>query len=178
MREPARRASLKLEGFFVGAGMMDSKDLKILALLQENASLPMSEISRRIHLSQTPCWRRIQKLEEAGVIEKKVAILNPSAVGFGISAFVEIQAPDHSADWHERFSDAILGMPEVMEVHRMAGEVDYLLRVAARSMGDFDAFYRQLVASVPARNVTSRFSMERVKSTTAYPIVPQQQPLR
>ena len=151
---------------------MDSKDLKILSLLQENASLPMSEISRRIHLSQTPCWRRIQKLEEAGIIEKRVAILNPAAVGFGISAFVEIQAPDHSADWHDRFAQAIVGMPEVMEVHRMAGEVDYLLRVAVRDMAEFDAFYRFLVAKVPTRNVTSRFSMERVKSTTAYPIAP------
>lgn len=151
---------------------IDAKDLKILALLQENASLPMSEISKRIHLSQTPCWRRIQRLEQAGVIERKVAILNPAAVGFGISAFVEIQAADHSEDWHARFSDAILSMPEVMEVHRMAGEVDYLLRVAVRSMQEFDAFYRLLVSKVPTRNVTSRFSMERVKSTTAYPIVP------
>ena len=149
---------------------MDSKDLKILALLQENASLPMSEISKRIHLSQTPCWRRIQKLEETGVIERKVAILNPEAVGFGIAAFVEIQAPDHSPDWHQRFSEEITSMPEVMEVHRMAGEVDYLLRVAVRSMADFDGFYRALVAKVLPRNVTSRFCMERIKSTTAYPL--------
>jgi len=152
---------------------MDAKDLRILTLLQENASLPMSEIAKRIHLSQTPCWRRIQKLEENGVIEKKVAILNPAAVGFGISAFVEIQAPDHSADWHNRFAEAIVGMPEVMEVHRMAGEVDYLLRVAVRNMQDFDTFYRALVAKVPTKNVTSRFSMERLKVTTAYPLSPQ-----
>jgi Lrp/AsnC family transcriptional regulator len=149
---------------------MDSKDLKILALLQEDASLPMSEISKRIHLSQTPCWRRIQRLEEMGVIERKVAILNPAAVGFGIAAFVEIQAPDHSAEWHQRFSEAITGMPEVMEVHRMAGEVDYLLRVAVKSMAEFDGFYRTLVAKVPVRKVTSRFCMERIKSTTAYPL--------
>jgi Lrp/AsnC family transcriptional regulator len=151
---------------------MDSKDIKILALLQENASLSMQEISRRVHLSQTPCWRRIQKLEEQGVIERRVAILNASAVGFGISAFVEVHAPDHSEQWHSRFSDAVSEMPEIMEVHRMAGEVDYLLRVATRSMEDYDAFYRRFIASVPARRVTSRFSMERVKSTTAYPISP------
>lgn len=157
---------------------LDNKDLKILTLLQENASLPMSEISRRIHLSQTPCWRRIQKLEETGVIEKRVAILNPSAVGFGISAFVEIQASDHSEEWFTRFSEIILGMPEVMEVHRMAGEVDYLLRVAVRSMEEFDAFYRLLVSKIPTRNVTSRFSMERVKSTTAYPLAPPVQSTR
>jgi Lrp/AsnC family transcriptional regulator len=151
---------------------MDSKDIKILALLQENASLPVNEISRRIHLSQTPCWRRIQKLEEQGIIEKRVAILNAAAVGFGISAFVEVHAPDHSEQWHARFSEAISTMPEIMEVHRMAGEVDYLLRVAARSMEDYDAFYRRFIAKVTARRVTSRFSMERVKSTTAYPIGP------
>lgn len=149
---------------------MDSKDIKILALLQENASLPMNEISRRVHLSQTPCWRRIQKLEEIGVIEKRVAILNASAIGFGVSAFVEIHASDHSEQWHSKFADAVLDMPEVMEVHRMAGEVDYLLRVAVRSMEEYDAFYRRLIGKVTARRVTSRFSMERVKSTTAYPI--------
>lgn len=157
---------------------MDSKDFKILALLQENVTLPMAEISKRVHLSQTPCWCRIQKLEEAGVIERKVAILNPAAVGFGISAFVEIQAPDHSADWHAHFADAIVAMPEVMEVHRMAGEVDYLLRVVVRSMSDFDEFYRTLVGKVPTKNVTSRFSMERVKATTAYPIAPPAPPAR
>lgn len=157
---------------------MDSKDIKILAILQENASLPMTEISRRVHLSQTPCWRRIQKLEETGVIERRVAILNPAAVGFRISAFVEIHAPDHSAQWHAQFSDAVSEMPEVMEIHRMAGEVDYLLRVAVRSMEDYDAFYRRFVAKVPARKVTSRFSMERIKSTTAYPINPAPPPIR
>ena len=151
---------------------MDSKDFKILAVLQENAALPVSEICRRVHLSQTPCWRRIQKMEEAGIIEKRVAILNPAAVGFGISAFVEIQATDHSADWQARFSEALEEMPEVMEIHRLAGEVDYLLRVAVRSMEDYDAFYRRLIAKVPTRKVTSRFSMERMKSTTAYPIAP------
>lgn len=151
---------------------MDSKDIKILAILQENASLPMTEISRRVHLSQTPCWRRIQKLEETGVIEKRVAILNPSAVGFGISAFVEVHAPDHSEQWHAHFSTSVAEMPEVMEIHRMAGEVDYLLRVAVRSMEEYDAFYRRFIARIPAQKVTSRFSMQRIKSTTAYPINP------
>lgn len=152
---------------------MDAKDVAILALLQENASLPVSEISKHVHLSPNPCWRRIRKLEESGVIEKRVAILDPSAVGFGISAFVEIQAPDHSAEWHAQFSEAIRGLPQVMEIHRMAGEVDYLLRVAVRDMKEFDAFYCLLVAKVSTKNVTSRFSMERIKSTTAYPLAAQ-----
>ena len=86
---------------------MDSKDLKILALLQENAAITVAEISAKVHLSQTPCWRRIQKLEEMGVIEKRVAILNPNAVGFGLSVFVEIQAVDHSADWLAGFEAAV-----------------------------------------------------------------------
>jgi Lrp/AsnC family transcriptional regulator len=157
---------------------MDAKDIRILAILQENSSLSMGEISRRVHLSQTPCWRRIQRLEEAGVIEKRVAILNPQAVGFGISAFVEIHAPDHSEQWYARFSDVVSSMPEVMEVHRMAGEVDYLLRVAVKSMEDYDDFYRRFIARVPTRKVTSRFSMERMKSTTAYPINPAPPPGR
>lgn len=151
---------------------MDNKDIRILALLQEDASLSIGEISRRVHLSQTPCWRRIQKLEESGVIEKRVAILNASAVGFGISAFVEVQAPDHSEQWNARFLETVSKMPEVMEVHRMSGEVEYLLRVAVRNMEEYDAFLRGFIGRVAARKLTSRFSMGRVKSTTAYPIDP------
>ncbi len=151
---------------------MDRTDLKILSLLQENAAITVAEISAQVHLSPTPCWRRIQKLEEAGVIQKRVVLLDPEAIGFGISVFVEIHADNHSAEWLRQFSEAIAEMPEVMEVHRMAGEVDYLLRVAVRNMESYDAFYRKLIDRVPVKNVTSRFSMERVKSTTAYPLIP------
>ena len=151
-------------------GSLDRIDLKILALLQENASITVAEISSKVHLSQTPCWRRIQKMEEAGVILKRVAILDPNAVGFGMSAFVEIVAPDHSSEWLQRFHEAITELPEIMEVHRMAGEVDYLLRVAVRDTEDYDRFYQQLIDRMTFKNVTSRFSMERVKTTTAYPI--------
>ena len=157
---------------------MDAKDIKILALLQENASLSMGELSRRVHLSQTPCWRRIQKLEKEGVIEKRFAILNPAALGFSLSAFVEIHAPTHNEQWYKNFSEAVAAMPEIMEVHRMAGEVDYLLRVAVKSMDDYDQFYRRFVARVPTLKVTSRFSMERMKATTAYPINPAPPPGR
>ena len=150
---------------------LDSKDLKILALLQENASITVAEISARVHLSQTPCWRRIQKLEEAGVIERRVAILNPEAVGFGLSVFVEVQATEHTTEWLATFSNAVSAMPEVMEVHRMAGDIDYLLRVAVKNMEEYDDFYRRLIEAVPLKDVTSRFSMERVKSTTAYPLM-------
>ena len=149
---------------------MDRTDLKILAILQEDASLPVAEIASRVNLSQTPCWRRIQKLEAQGVIERRVAILDPDSVGLGLSVFVEIEAADHSPEWLGGFGATVAAMPEVMEVYRMAGDVDYMLHVAVGSMGEYDDFYRRLIAEVPLKNVTSRFAMERVKSTTAYPL--------
>ena len=149
---------------------MDRTDRRILAILQEDASLPVAEVAARVNLSQTPCWRRIQKLEREGVIDRRVALLDPEAIGLGISVFVEIESADHSPEWLTVFGKAVAAMPEVMEVYRMAGDVDYLLRVAAGSMADYDDFYRRLIAAVACRNVTSRFAMERVKFTTAYPI--------
>lgn len=149
---------------------MDRTDLKILAILQEDASLPVAEVATRVNLSQTPCWRRIQRLEQQGVIERRVALLDPDKVGLGISVFVEIEAADHSPDWLAGFAEAMAAMPEVMEVYRMAGDVDYLLRVAVGSMAEYDDFYRRLIGDVRLKNVTSRFAMERVKRTTAYPL--------
>ena len=149
---------------------MDQTDLKILAILQEDASLPVAEVAARVNLSQTPCWRRIQRLEANGVIARRVAILDPDKIGAGISVFVAVETNDHSPEWLARFAAAVESMPEVMEVHRMAGDIDYILRVAVADMPAYDAFYRRLIAAIPLRNVTSRFSMERVKSTTAYPL--------
>ena len=149
---------------------MDNTDRKILAILQEDASLPVAEVAARVSLSQTPCWRRIQKLEEAGVIQGRVAILDPNSIGLGLTVFVEIETGDHSGEWLERFAEAIQSMPEVMEVYRMAGDVDYLIRLAVANMTAYDDFYRRLIALVPMKNVTSRFAMERVKYTTAYPL--------
>ena len=149
---------------------MDNTDLKILSILQDDASLSVAEIASRVNLSQTPCWRRIQRLEEQGVIDRRVAILNPESIGLGLSVFVEIETGDHSSEWITRFAEAVASMPEVMEVYRMAGDVDYLLRIAISDMAAYDAFYKKLIALVPLKNVTSRFAMERVKSTTAYPL--------
>ncbi len=149
---------------------MDDTDRKILAILQEDASLAVSEIAARVNLSQTPCWRRIQRLEQSGVIQRRVALVDPDAIGLGLTAFVEIETGDHSGEWLERFAEAMQAMPEVMEVHRMAGDVDYLLRIAIPNMAAYDAFYRRLVSALPLKNVTSRFAMERVKYTTAYPL--------
>ena len=149
---------------------MDATDLKILSILQEDASISVADIAARVNLSQTPCWRRIQRLEEEGVIVRRVALVDPVAIGVGLTVFVEIETGEHSKQWVERFAAAVLELPEVMEVYRMAGEVDYLLRVAIADMEAFDAFYQRLIALLPMKNVTSRFAMERVKSTTAYPI--------
>jgi Lrp/AsnC family transcriptional regulator len=170
LRSPALRGALGRSCQFGHEKPMDRTDLRILAILQEDSSLPVAEVASRVNLSQTPCWRRIQKLEAQGVIERRVAILNPEAVGLGISVFVEIEASDHSPEWLRAFAASVAAMDEVMEVYRMAGDVDYLLRVAVGSMAEYDDFYRRLIAGVPCKNVTSRFAMERVKSTTAYPL--------
>jgi Lrp/AsnC family transcriptional regulator len=149
---------------------MDNTDLRILAILQQNASIPVAEIASRVNLSQTPCWRRIQRLEEAGVIQRRVALLDPRAIGLGLTIFVEIQTGDHSREWLDGFAAIVSDMPEVMDVYRMAGDVDYLLRIEVADMPAYDDFYQKLIASIRLKNVTSRFAMERVKSTTAYPL--------
>lgn len=149
---------------------MDEVDRKILRILQEDASLAIGDIAGRVNLSQTPTWRRIQKLEAEGVITRRVALLDPAAVGRDITVFVDVETGDHSPHWIETFATAVAEMPEVMEVYRMAGEIDYTLRVTVANMAEFDSFYRRLIASVPLKNVTSRFAMERVKFTTAYAI--------
>lgn len=149
---------------------MDSTDRKILAILQEDASLSVADVASRVNLSQTPCWRRIQKLQESGIITRRVALVDPDALGLGLTVFVEIETGDHSKDWLEKFAKAITEMPEVMEIYRMAGDVDYMLRITVPSMAAVDAFYQRLISMVPLKNVTSRFAMERVKYTTAYPV--------
>src|SRR5689334_14826162 len=113
---------------------MDLTDRKILAILQEDSSLAVADIAARVNLSQTPCWRRIQKLEEAGVIRRRVALVDPQALGLDLTVFVEVQSPDHSKDWLDGFAAVLSGMPEVMEVYRMAGDVDYLLRISVANM--------------------------------------------
>jgi Lrp/AsnC family transcriptional regulator len=149
---------------------MDAIDRRILALLQDDASLSVAEISNRVGLSSTPCWKRIQRLETEGVIQKRVALIDQDKLGLGITVFVSIETGDHSQGWLARFAETVGAMPEVMEFYRMAGDVDYMLRVVVPDIAGYDAFYKRLIASVPLKNVTSRFAMERIKSTTALPI--------
>ena len=149
---------------------MDAIDRKILELLQRDATLSIAEIGNRVGLSQTPCWKRIQKLETEGVIERRVALLNPEKLGLGLTVFVSIETADHSHEWLARFAELVAKMPEVLEFYRMAGDVDYMLRVVVANMAAYDAFYKRLIAAIPLKNVTSRFAMERVKATTILPI--------
>jgi len=149
---------------------MDAIDRKILAVLQDNAALSVAEIGLRVGLSSTPCWKRIQRLEADGIIQKRVALVDQDRIGLGISVFVSIETGDHSQDWLDRFAKTVTAMPEVMEFYRMAGDVDYMLRVVVPDIAGYDAFYKRLIATVPLKNVTSRFAMEKIKSTTAMPI--------
>jgi len=149
---------------------MDVIDRKILNVLQQDASLSVAEIGQRVGLSSTPCWKRIQKLEAEGVITKRVALVDQSKVGLGINVVVSIETGDHSQEWLERFAQTVSAMPEVLDFFRMAGDVDYLLRVVVPDMAAYDAFYKRLIAAIPLKNVTSRFAMEKIKSTTALPI--------
>ncbi len=149
---------------------MDAIDRKILAQVQKDASLSVAEIGQRVGLSSTPCWKRLQRLEADGVITRRVALVDPDKIGLGITVFVSIETGDHSEDWLQRFADTVGAMPEVMEFYRMAGDVDYMLRVVVPDIAGYDTFYKKLIATVPLKNVTSRFAMERIKSTTALPI--------
>src|SRR3984893_279219 len=149
---------------------MDAIDRKIVALLQEDASLSLAAIAHRVGLSQSPCWKRIQGLEKAGVILKRVVLISPESIGVGLTVFVSIESGDHSTAWLSKFAQTVTAMPEVMEFYRMAGDIDYMLRVAVPDMQGYDAFYKKLIDTLPLKNVTSRFSMERIKSNTAYPL--------
>jgi Lrp/AsnC family transcriptional regulator len=149
---------------------MDRIDRHILKILQENAAATVAEIADKVGLSQTPCWKRIQKLEATGVLQKRVAIVSPQKVGIGLTVHIAIQAGDHSSETLENFVRAVSAMPEVMEFSRLAGEVDYVLRVVAPNISAYDAFYKRLTAIAPLRSVSSHFVLQQIKSTTALPL--------
>lgn len=149
---------------------LDRIDRKILFELMRDSSLPVAQLAERVGLSQTPCWKRVQKLEAAGVITGRVALVAPEKIGLRLTVFVEIEAADHTAAWREILADVVSSCPHIVEIHRMAGEVDYLLKAIVTDMQAHDALYRDLTHRLPCRNVTSRFSMERMKETTALPI--------
>ncbi|MTH97552.1 Lrp/AsnC family transcriptional regulator [Roseibium sp. RKSG952] len=150
--------------------MLDRIDRRILSILQEDCTVPVAEIGRRVGLSTTPCWRRIQKMEEEGVITGRVAILDPKMVNAKVTAFVSITTSQHSEDWLKKFADVIREFPEVVEFYRMAGQVDYLLRVAVPDIEAYDSFYKRLIARIEIADVSTTFAMEQIKSTSALPL--------
>ncbi len=150
--------------------MLDEMDVKILARLQEDCTRSVADIGKDVGLSTTPCWRRIQKLEEGGVIKRRVALLDADAVHAGVTVFVSIKTDTHSLDWLEKFHAAVIDFPEVAEFYRMSGDVDYLLRVVVPDIAAYDAFYKKMISRISIAKVSSAFAMEQIKYTTALPL--------
>ena len=150
--------------------MLDAMDIKILNILQQDSTLPVAEIGKKVGLSTTPCWRRIQKLEQDGVIERRVALLNPLKVSAGVTVFVAITTNQHNAAWLERFHSVVKTFPEIVEAYRMSGQVDYLLRVVVPDIASYDLFYKAFIARIELTDVSSSFAMEQIKFTTALPL--------
>ena len=157
-----------------GAGQtpvrLDEVDRKILSLLQQDASLSLDQIADRVGASKTPVWNRIRKLREAGVIRRQVAILDPEALGLEACFFVLIRTSEHDKAWAARFLKALRDRPEVIEAHRLAGDIDYILKVQVRNARAYDRFYQSLIGEVKIHNVTALLSMEEIKATSALPI--------
>jgi len=149
---------------------MDSIDKKILTCLQDDASLSIAEISDRVNLSQTPCWRRIQNLEKTGVIKKRVAILDRNNVNVGVTVFVSLKTRHHNREWLEKFARAVKDLPEVVEFYRMSGDVDYQLKVVVPDIAAYDAVYKRLIEKIDLDDVSSTFAMEEIKCETALPL--------
>ena len=149
---------------------LDAIDRQLLSLLQTRADMPINELAAAVHLTPTPCWRRVQKLRDNGVIVQQVALLDRRRVNLAVTVFVAIRTRDHSMPWLEQFRSAVQGIAEVVEAYRMSGDVDYLLRVVVPDIAAYDQVYKQLIARVPLSDVSSSFAMEELKFTTAVPL--------
>ncbi len=150
---------------------IDKIDRQILALMQEDASLPIQKIADRVGLSVNPCWRRIRQMEATGVIQGRVALVDPQKVGLGLTVYVRIKTREHSAAWARTLNEVIAAMPEILECHRIGGDVDYLLKVIVPDIAGYDRTYKELIDRLPSlADVSALFSMERLKSTTGLPI--------
>jgi Lrp/AsnC family transcriptional regulator len=149
---------------------MDRIDRKILACLQEDATLSVAQIAERVGLSTTPCWRRIQNLEKSGVIRRRVALLDPEKLNCGVTVFVRLRTSQHNYEWLETFSRAVERMEEVVEFYRMSGDIDYLLRIVVPDIASYDGFYKRLIRTAEFAEVSSSFALEEIKYTTALPL--------
>jgi len=148
---------------------LDKLDREILRLISVDSSMSLADIANHVGLTATPCWKRIRRMEQDGIIQRRIAVIDADKVGLPVSVFVAIETSDHSSEWLERFAKVIAGTPEIVDAWRMSGDVDYLLHVVVPDIASYDKFYRKLIAAVPLRNVSSRFSMERMKAA-ALPI--------
>ncbi|MEM7001446.1 MAG: Lrp/AsnC family transcriptional regulator [Pseudomonadota bacterium] len=150
--------------------MLDKFDRQILQALQEQADLPAAQIAERIGLSNNACWRRIKRMEQEGIIRKKVALLDEAALGLKVTVFVAIKTNEHNDTWLQKFAQGIQDIPEVVEFYRMSGDTDYLLKIVVQDIDDYDRVYKKIIAVAPLHDVSSSFAMERIKSSTALPL--------
>lgn len=149
---------------------LDDSSLKILTLLQADATLTVDEISEKVGLSRSPCWSRIREMEKAGIIQRRVAIVDPKALGFGLTVFVTVTTQRHDADWLARFSAMIQTIPEVVSFYRMAGQLDYLLKILVRDIEDYDRIYKRMIELPGLQTVSAHFAMEAIKTSTEVPV--------
>lgn len=149
---------------------IDRRDRQIIEALQDDASQSVAAIAERSGLPQNACWRRIKQLETDGVIVKRVALVDPAALGTGVTVFVSIRTNEHSAEWLDRFAGSIVDIPEVVDFYRLSGDVDYLLKILVRDIDDYDRLYKKLIKETPLSDVSSSFAMERIKYTTQVPV--------
>jgi Lrp/AsnC family transcriptional regulator len=149
---------------------MDKKDRQILSILQKNAATPLAELAQAVSLSSTPCWRRVQRLHESGVIRKQVVLCDPAKLNVPVTVFVSVRTSQHSDAWMKRFMEGARDIPEIVEIYRMSGEVDYLLKVVAPDIAGYDRVYKRLIKAVELQDVSSSFAMEVLKSTTELPL--------
>jgi|SRR5688572_22772207 Lrp/AsnC family transcriptional regulator len=150
--------------------MLDAVDIKILGILQRDCTVSVADIGKAVGLSTTPCWRRIQKLEQEGIIQARVALLDPKKVNVGVTVFVSITTNEHNLQWLEKFHAVLREFPEVVEAYRMSGQIDYLLRVTVPDIESYDRFYKKLIERISLSDVSSSFAMEQIKYTTALPL--------
>jgi Lrp/AsnC family transcriptional regulator len=149
---------------------LDAIDRRILTVLQQDATLALQAVAEQVGLSPSPCWRRIQKLEQAGYIKARVTLLDPDKMNVGVTVFVAVRTSQHSLEWLEKFAGVVREIPEVIEFYRMSGDVDYMLRVVVPDIAAYDAVYKRLIQRVELADVSSSFAMERIKYTTALPV--------
>lgn len=150
--------------------LLDPIDRRILRELQADATIPVAELAERVGLSQTPCWKRVKRLTDEGVIERKVALLAREKLDLGLVVFVSVRTSRHDEAWISDFAKGAAALPEVVEFYRLAGETDYLLKVVVSDISAYDRFYKRLIATAPLNDVSSAFAMEQIKFTTALPL--------